>query len=258
MLWFMDISLASAALLFLAGAAAGLVGYIAGLASLISYPALLALGLNPLAANATSTLAQVGASAGATLRAGRQVGQAGATRTVEQLVIAAIGGAAGGVLLVTTGERAFEALAPWLILFASLLILAAPLLWRFTSGAGRQTTSRWIVYLLVLIPVCVYGGYFGAGSGVVFLAATLLLSSQEYRQTVLMKTVLLGVSNLTASMVFVFSAPIDWFAVVVMFAGQTVGGTLGPGVQRHVPNNLSRWMIAAGGVFLAWWLWRRG
>lgn len=249
----MNVSIVSVVLLFLAGAGAGLVGYISGLASLISYPALLAVGLNPLVANTTNTLAQVGAGAGATLRAGRQVGAAGIRSTVEQIAIAALGGAAGGVLLVTTGESSFGKVAPWLILFASLTMLLAPHLQRL-----RGTDGHWLGYLIVLVPVCVYGGYFGAGAGVVFLAAVLMLTTQDYRQSVLMKSVLLGISNLTASVVFIFFTPIDWIAVAVMFAGQIIGGGLGPAVQRHVPDHVSRWVIAVGGVFLAWWLWRRG
>lgn len=249
----MDVSWGSLLLLLVAGAAAGLVGYISGLASLVSYPALLAVGFNPLLANTTNTLAQVGAGMGATLRARRQVVAGGLRRTVEQLIVAAVAGAAGGALLVATGQGAFGKVAPWLILFASATMLAAPHLWRLRGDHGH-----WAAYLIALIPVCVYGGYFGAGAGVVFLAAVLVLTTQEYRQSVLMKSVLLCVSNLTASIIFVFFTPVNWAAVAVMFVGQVIGGSAGPAVQRHVPDNVSRWVIAAGGVFLAFWLWHRG
>lgn len=245
-------TIGSLALLLVAGAAAGLVGYISGLASLVSYPALLAVGLNPLLANTTNTLAQVGAGMGASLRAGRQVGAAGRRRTAEQITMAAVAGAAGGALLVATGQSAFGKIAPWLILFASLMMLAAPHLWRL-----RGENGHWAGYLVALVPVCVYGGYFGAGAGVVFLAAVLLLTNQEYRQSVLMKSVLLAVSNLTASIIFICFTPVDWLVVAVMFVGQVVGGSLGPAVQRHVPNSVSRWVIAVGGVAMAFWLWRR-
>lgn len=246
-------SIGSLVLLLVAGAAAGLVGYISGLASLVSYPALLAVGLNPLLANTTNTLAQVGAGMGATLRAGRQVWAGGRRRTLQQLAIAAIAGAAGGALLVATGESSFGKVAPWLILFASLMMLASPHLWRLRGESGH-----WAGYLVALVPVCLYGGYFGAGAGVVFLAAVLMLTTQEYRQSVLMKSVLLAVSNLTASIIFICFTPVDWLVVAVMFVGQLIGGSLGPAVQRHVPNSVSRWVIAVGGVVMACWLWMRG
>lgn len=92
----------------------------------------------------------------------------------------------------------------------------------------------------------------------VFLAAVLMLTTQEYRLSVLMKSVLLAVSNLTASIVFIAVTPVDWSVVAVMFVGQLAGGSLGPAVQRHVPDAVSRWVIAVGGVLMALWLWHRG
>lgn len=243
----MHITIGSVILLLFAGVASGLVGYLAGLASLVSYPALLAVGLSPLSANVTNTLALIGAGAGATLRAGREVASSGRRRTIQQCAACALGGVTGAVALLVGGEKAFTAIVPWLIAFASVMLLASP---RIRKLRGRN--ENWPAYLVVLFLVCVYGGYFGAGAGVVYFAIVLVLTDFPWPRAVLMKTVLLSVSNLAASLVFIGFAPINWLAAGIMFVGHVVGGNLGPVVQRYVPEKASRWVIAAGGFYLAW------
>ncbi|GAA2182210.1 sulfite exporter TauE/SafE family protein [Brooklawnia cerclae] len=243
----MHVTIESVVLLLAAGLGAGLIGYLTGLASLVSYPALLAVGLGPLSANVTNTLSLVGVGAGATLRAGREAGASGRRRTIQQCVVCALGGTTGAIALLATGEQAFEAIVPWLIAFASLTLLASP---RIRTLRGKD--EKWPAYLAVLFVVCVYGGYFGAGAGVVYFAVVLVLTNFEWSQTVLMKTILLSVSNLAASLVFIGFAPVDWLAAGIMFVGQLAGGNLGPLVQRYVPEKVSRWVIAAAGFYLAW------
>jgi len=246
-----DVTVGNIVFLAFAGVAAGLVGYLAGLMSLISFPALLAVGLPPLTANVTNTLGAIGVGAGAAVRAGDQVMAAGRGRAWQQFVICAIGGGTGAALLLITGESVFEAVVPWLIAFASLTLFLSPRLKKLSSG-----NERWAIYLGALFFVCLYGGYFGAGAGVVYFALVLLLTSYPWPRAVLMKSVLLSISNLIATVIFVIFAPIDWLAALILFGGNLIGGNIGPLVQRYIPETISRWVIAIGGLFLAWSLWR--
>ena len=148
------------------------------------------------------------------MRAGDQVMAAGRRRAWQQFVICAIGGGTGAALLLITGEGVFEAVVPWLIAFASLTLFVSPRLKKLSSG-----TERWRIYLCSLFFVCLYGGYFGAGAGVVYFALVLLLTSYPWPRAVLMKSVLLSISNLIATVIFVIFAPIDWLAALILFAG---------------------------------------
>lgn len=247
----MEMTITNIAILLFAGIAAGLIGYLAGLASLVSYPALLAVGLPPLAANVTNTLGLVGTGLGAGMRAGGQVMSSGKGQAWQQFAVCALGGITGAVLLLVSGEAVFAAVVPWLIAFAALMLLLGP---RIKSLGGGQ--ERWNTYLGVLFVVCVYGGYFGAGAGIVYFAAVLVLTTYPWPHAVLMKSILLSISNLAASLIFIVLAPVDWLAAALMFAGNLIGGNLGPLVQRFVPETLSRWVIALGGFYLAWSLSR--
>ncbi len=247
----MEVTVTTIALLLVAGIGSGLVGYLAGLASMVSYPALLAVGLPPLSANVTNTLGLVGTGLGAALRASDDVKKTGRTRLTQQAIVAAAGGGTGATLLLLTGEEVFAAVVPWLIAFAATALLVSPQIKKL--GGGQE---RWPGYLAVLFLVCVYGGYFGAGAGVVYFAIVLVLTSYPWRRAVLMKTVLLSVSNLMASIIFIAFAPVNWLAAAIMFVGNLIGGNIGPMVQRYIPDALSRWAIAIGGFYLAWSLAR--
>ena len=148
-------------LLIVAGVGTGVIGYLTGLASLVSYPSLLAAGLSPVTANVSNTLWLVGIGVGTTTRAGRQF-RGERAKLVPQLTVSAVGGLVGAALLLTGGENTFEAIVPWLIVLGSLALLAQPRLARLRG----ERDSR-VVYLLALVVICLYGGYFGAGAGVI-------------------------------------------------------------------------------------------
>ncbi len=239
------------ALLVVVGVGAGLVGYLAGLASLVSYPALLAVGLPPVSANVTNTLALVGAGLGTTARSGREFLARGRRTTVVEVGIALVGGLLGGWLLVETGESSFSSVVPWMVLAASLLILVSP---RLQDMSGSHRVPR-PVFLVALLATCVYGGYFGAGSGVIYLAVAVLLSGADFTSSVLVKSILLATSNLSAALFFIATAPIDWWAALAVGIGCVGGGYLGPVIQKMIPENVLRLVVAAAGVGLSVWLW---
>lgn len=245
---------ATFALLVLAGVGTGLIGYLTGLASLVSYPALLAAGLSPVTANVSNTLGLVGIGIGATARAGRQFRGDG-TSLLRQIAVAAVGGLVGAALLLLGGEGAFEAIVPWLIALGSIALLASPRLQKM-----RGDRQQPVLYLVALFLICIYGGYFGAGAGVIYLAVTLIATAEPFYRTMVLKSVLLGVTNLVAAVAFVvasfvFGTPINWLAALALGVGCLFGGWLGPRIQEFLPPNGLRIFVALCGFGLAIWLW---
>lgn len=242
------------ALLILAGVGTGLVGYLTGLASLVSYPALLAAGLSPVTANVSNTLGLVGIGIGSTARAGRQFRGDGSF-LIRQIIVAAVGGLIGAALLLLGGESTFEAIVPWLIVLGSVALLASPRLQKM-----RGDRQQPVAYLIALFLICIYGGYFGAGAGVIYLAVTLIATAEPFFRTMVLKSLLLGITNLVAALAFVvasfvFATPINWLAALALGLGCVFGGWLGPRIQEFLPPNGLRIFVGLCGFGLAVWLW---
>ncbi len=245
-------SLTDLLILLVGGVGAGLIGYLAGLASLVSYPLLLSIGLPPVAANVTNTLGLVGAGIGSTTRGARDFLRSGdRDGAVLEGIIAAVGGVVGAVLLLTTGEESFRVIVPWLVALAAALLLASPRIMSLSSSKGIPSGA----YHVLLFFVCIYGGYFGAGSGVIYLALTSLAAHMDFGKAVFMKSLLLAISNLTASFVFIGFGPVNWLAAITLGIGCVGGGYLGPIVQQLIPAPVLRWIIGLAGFGLAGWLW---
>jgi uncharacterized membrane protein YfcA len=239
-------------LLVLAGLGAGLVGSVAGLASLISYPALLATGIPPLSANVTNTVALVFNSVGSVSASRPEL--VGQRRRLVRLCAAGLaGGAVGAVLLLLTPSSAFEKLVPVLIAAASAAILVqrSP---RELAAEGARTghphRDHWGV-VLGTFGISIYGGYFGAAAGVLMLATFLLVMDVGLPQGNALKNSVLGVANSVAALGYVFFADVDWTAVLPLAIGCLAGGRLGPRVARVVPQLLLRRVIAVAGLGLA-------
>ena len=233
-------------LLVVAGVAGGLAGSIAGLASLTTYPALLAVGLGPVAANVTNTVALVFSSAGSVSGSRPELaGQAGRVRRLG--VSALLGGVTGCGLLLVTAEATFERIAPWLIGFASLAILVRPRPRPLQAPGHRDGPAMHAgVYL-----VGIYGGYFGAAAGVILLALLLLGTTEPLATSNALKNALLGVANAVAALGFALLAPVDWLAILPLAAGLFAGARLGPVVVRHAPADALRALIGLAGLALA-------
>ncbi|PXY24264.1 sulfite exporter TauE/SafE family protein [Prauserella flavalba] len=246
----------SAALLALAGVAAGLVGSMAGLASLFSYPALLAAGLPPIAANVTNTVAMFSTTVGAAGGSRRELrGQR--ARLLRLGLMAVLGGSLGAVLLLTTPASTFELIVPWLIALGSALLLFRDRLREAADGRSRTRRgprSALPVALAVLL-VGVYGGYFGAGAGVLMLAVLSVSVTEPLPITNAVKNVATGAANVTAAVAFAFLAPVDWLAAAALGAGALVGSWIGPSIVRRLPERPLRIVIALAGFGLAAHLW---
>lgn len=238
--------------LLVAGVGTGLVGYLTGLASLVSYPVLLSAGLTPVVANATNTVGLIGIGLGSTARSTKMLRSRSRRDLALELAIALAGGGMGAGLLLLGGDGVFARVVPWLIVAASIAIVASPRL-RTLRGEGDSPVAA----KLALLALCIYGGYFGAGSGTMYLAVMLVLTSADLLVTMVMKSLLLGVANLAAAVIFIISGSVDWRAAIALGLGCLLGGNLGPAVQKHIPPALLRWGVAVAGLVLAVYLWRR-
>ncbi|WP_141014839.1 sulfite exporter TauE/SafE family protein [Nocardioides sambongensis] len=242
--------------LLLAGIGAGLTGSVAGLASLISYPALLAFGLPPLAANVTNTVALFGVTGGTIAGSQRELRGQG-RRAVRLAGISLVGGALGAALLLHTPEEAFEVVVPWLIAFGATLLLFRD---RIRAWAARHSQPdrpatdgpvRAAAWTLVLLLLGVYGGYFGAGVGIIALAVLALERVEPLAVTNAVKNVATGAANGAAAIAYILFAPVDWPAAVSLAAGAVIGGLIGPSVVRVAPERPLRWLVAIAGLGLA-------
>ena len=243
------------ALLVLAGVGAGLTGSIAGLASLISYPALLAAGLPPVTANVTNTAALVVVGVGS-VSASRPELTGQGRRLLPLMAAGVLGGATGALLLLVTPSEGFEKVVPWLIGAASVAILVQRpprelALDRARAHAGRGD-SWWLP--LAIFAIAIYGGYFGAAAGTLMLATLLLTTGEGLPRSNAMRNVVLGVANGVAAVGFVLFASIVWSAALPLAMGLFLGALLGPRIVRVAPQTALRRVIALAGLGLAVYL----
>jgi len=233
--------------LVLAGFNAGLSGSVAGLASLVSYPALLALGLAPVTANVSNSVALVFSSVGSVWGSRDELsGQRARARALAPIALG--GGMVGAFLFLETPSHAFSLVVPWLI-GAAALTIAVPRRPRLGETDERRrpgwklTTGEFLI--------AIYGGYFGAAAGVLLLALLLMATPEPLARSNAMKNLLVGLANGVAAIVFIVLRPVHWLAVLPLAAGCLVGGRLGPTIVRNVPAAPLRALIACGGLALA-------
>ncbi len=252
-------------IVLLAAVAAGFVNAIAGGGSLISFPALTAVGLPAVMANVTNTVALLPGYGGAALAQGRDL--RGQRRRMGLLLPAALlGGLLGAALLLHSSVALFTRLVPWLILLGTaLLALQAPLRRWLTRlgerpdprdhdprGDGDQRRLRQeIGCALAVFAAAIYGGYFGAGLGVILLALLALLLSESLTRLNGLKQVLSLQVNLAAALLFLFSPQVNWSAALVMAGGSLLGGALGGRLASRVSPERLRGVVVILGVVLA-------
>jgi uncharacterized membrane protein YfcA len=240
-------------LLAAAAFAAGVQNALAGGGSFLTFPALLLTGLDPRAANITSTIALFPAQV-ATGLAGRRLATGTPSLGLSGLfVISLIGGALGAVLLLSTPVKIFAALVPWLVLFATLVFAWGNFLRR--ADAAQEHLSPLAAGAMQLA-ISIYGGYFGGGIGILMLAA-LTLSGLAIRNASATKNVLAGVMNASAVVIFLFSHDIAWKQAVVVAVAATAGGQLGVYALQRVNERIMRICIVLLGVALTIGLFAR-
>lgn len=258
------------------GILAGIVSTVAALASIVSYPALLALGLPPVTANVTNTVALMFTGLGAA--AGSRPELAGQGRRVLRLgLITAVGGGAGAALLLLTPSAGFEYAAPVLIAAGSVLILRSPVpVPAPAPGPGlgpgpgpgpdpergpeavppagpvppAEPRDPWLSRVLVFA-VAVYAGYFGAAGGVLMLAVLIRMFTQPLARTNALKNVIGGLANAVAGIGFAIFGPVRWSAALPLAVGFLIGGWIGPSLVRRLPARGLRIFVGCCGLILA-------
>jgi len=241
-------------LLAVAGLAAGAVNAVAGGGSLISFPALLAAGLPSVTANVTNAVAVLPGYLGGTLAYRNELeGQRG--RALALGVTTAVGAVAGAELLLVSPEGLFEAIVPFLILAACALLAAQPALSKRlgpgSSGGGAHRSPRLHAGAFFS---AVYGGYFGAGLGIMLLAVLALSLNDDLQRLNALKGLLSFVIGLASVAVFVAFGPVRWGAALIMAVASFAGGHAGVAVARRLPANVLRGLVIAFGVGVSIWL----
>jgi uncharacterized membrane protein YfcA len=238
---------ADIALLVGAGVLAGITSTVAGLASLVSYPALLATGLPPLAANVTNTTALLFVAVGAA--AGSRPELAGqADRVARFAAMTLAGGAVGAVLLLTLPERTFERAVPVLIAGAALLLWAQP---RILARRAEAPAEGGPAVLAAVFGTGIYLGYFGAGGGVALLAVLAVAIPEPLARVNAIKNVSSGFANCVAAAGFAVFGPVRWAAVAPLAIGLLIGGVVGPLIVRRLPGDILRVLIGLAALGLA-------
>jgi uncharacterized membrane protein YfcA len=231
-----------------AGLAAGTTSAMAGGASIITFPVLLAMGVPPLAANVTNTVGLAPIVVGTALGSAPELrGQRLRLMTLGPWALA--GAAGGAVLLLSTPGDTFRAIVPALIAGSCLLMLAQPWLVRHTLR-GRRGRRRSIAQVSTLL-VGAYTGYFGAASGVMFLALVGLVSTASLHELNAVKNMLVGAANALATAIFVFAAPVNWPMAAALAVGAVAGGLTGANLARRVPAPILRTAVALVGLAVA-------
>lgn len=240
------LGLASAAM------AAGAINAVAGGGTILTFPALLAIGTPPVAANATSTLALVLGTSGSVYGFRRHIPmiRAWLSRFVP---VSVAGGLLGSWLLTVTSNETFARLVPFLILFATLLFLVQGLVARMVKRSAEAPEHPHKVWPAVLFQfgVAVYGGYFGAGIGILMLATLGFIGLRDIHQMNALKNILGSLINVVAALLFVARGMVDWPKAGVMTIGAILGYFLGSHYSQKIPQRWVRRLVLAIGFAIS-------
>lgn len=243
-------TIVEAVVIVAAGMAAGTINTIVGSGSLITFPTLLAFGYPPVVANVSNTLGLVPGSLSGMVGYRRElVGQR--DRIIRYGLVAAAGGLTGGLLLLVAPESAFEAVVPFLILIACVLMAFQPRLARFMAArrgieAGHPRALSLAVYL-----TGIYGGYFGAAQGVILMALLAIFLTDDLQRLNGLKNWLAAVVNGVAAILFVLVAPVDFGVAGLLAVGSIVGGQVGATIGRRLPAPVLRAAVVGVGLVVA-------
>jgi uncharacterized protein len=246
-------TVATDALIVAAGILGGAINAVAGGATLFTFPAFLAAGLPPISANASSSVALTPGHLFAVIAERDKLPTRDGAFWLS-LAIAIIGGVLGAYLLFATSERVFTALVPILIGGATLIFAFGK---KLQAALKKEDATSTPARLAVLAPVSVYGGYFGAGMGVVLMAAFAMTTRWELRTANAMKNLLGALANWSAIAIFLATNLVAWRETLIMLVGAMLGALVGAKLLRSMPPHYIRYtVIAAGTVMTVIYAWR--
>jgi len=239
-------------ILAIAGAAvaAGLINALAGGGTLIAFPILTLLGVPPVVANVTLTVALSPGYLGGAL-AQRQLLAGQKKRLLALVPVSVVGGIAGGFLLLHTSEQLFRSVVPYLILLAAgLLAVQGPVRKLLGRAEGHGASNAGPVTLLCIAAAGVYAGYFGAGVSIVTLAILGLTINESLTRLNAVKQALSFAMNIAAALFFVFSGKVDWTVAAIMAVGALAGGMLGGRLANRISPTVLRVVVVAFGTVI--------
>ena len=240
--------LGKAVFLLVAGILGGTATSAGAIATLISYPALLAVGVPAVAANVTNSVAVVGTGLASTLASGPEL-QGTKLRLLGWSLFTTAGAATGAALLLCTPDDVFTWVVPFLVAAAALILLAQPRISAWRTAQRGNAPEPMLPYGLFLVGV--YNGYFGAGSGIMLLALLMITVESRLIRANALKNALLGISDVVAAIAFIAFGPIDWSSALPLGIGFLAGGFIGPALARRAPAGVLRVAIAGVGLVLA-------
>ena len=240
-------------LLIAAAFVAGAINSVAGGGSFLTFPSLVFAGVPAVIANASNTVALVPGSLASAFSYRGNIARMEESRVKTWFFVSLLGGAIGAVLLLFTSDKAFRQLAPWLLLFATLLFAFGG---RLSLALRGRLHSSQALMLILLFPIAIYGGYFGGGIGIMILAAFRLYGLTDIHGMNGIKTVLSTALNAIASLIFIAAHQVWWRPTLLMMAAGIAGGYLGPVLARRMKPEMIRGIVIAVGVIMTVYFFR--
>lgn len=235
-------------LLVLASFSAGAINAVASGGSFLSFPAMLGMGVPPIQANATNTVAIWPGQLTSVLKLRNDLRR---DMLTIALIASVTGGVGGALLLLWLPQRVFLFILPWMILAATLLFLFSARISRWLRGKTAhphiEKQVRPITLLLILLPVCLYIGYFGAGGGLMIMAVLALLGMDDIHQLNGMKVLVACLSNFSAVVTFIVERAVIWHYCFVAMVAAGIGGYIGAHFARRMPQQAMRMLVLAVG-----------
>ncbi|WP_334188973.1 sulfite exporter TauE/SafE family protein [Noviherbaspirillum sp.] len=235
---------------------AGAMNSVAGGGTFFSFPALLAVGVPPVVANASNSVALWPASMSGAWAFRNELARY-KRYLIPMGIVSFIGGVGGGLLLLTTKDATFSKLIPWLLLFATVLFAFSSKLsvWLRGASAGAPTNSP--AALAGQAVVSVYGGFFGAGMGILMLASLAMAGHDDVHEINAIKNLLSAVIYSVTVLTFVIAGAVSWPHTLLMLATATLGGYWGATIARKIPpQSLRRFIIAVGFVLTGFYFYK--
>lgn len=248
------------AYLLVVGLLGGIITSLVGGASVVTFPALVALGLTPVDAAIVSLVGLTPANLGAAWWDRSQLPPFLAA-TWLMLGVCVVGSALGAWLLLVTPAVVFQALVPVLLGLATLLFAyageIARAIERNAASVEAAERTRWVATIAAMVPVSIYGGYFGAGAGVMLLAILMVIAHGDYRSANAIKNLVAGVNCAMATAIYVVQDRVDWGPVALITIGALTGAVIGIRLVRIAPREtMRRSVIGVGAVLSVVFAWK--
>lgn len=234
--------------LLIASVIAGTLSSVVGMASVILYPALLFVGLPPIMANVTITVGIIFSGTSAVLSSKRELKGQGSV-TLHVMAFAVIGAIIGSIILLHSSNKSFQDVAPFVILLSGVLMLIPKKQSAYVHESVSKTASA--IAAIAIVVVGIYVGYFGAGGGVLMAAILIRIIDAPYAICNAVRNVSTLTMNAVSALIFIFTTPISWSALVVLAVGLFIGGYIGPIIVRVIPSAIMKYSVAIGAIILA-------